>query len=96
MQVRPHRYRILHEVTDLSTKGRYRFIHRDMNPSTRYKIVHKDTDLSTKLLICPLRYESVHVKTAFFLVKTSEVKYLISKTELQTVQNGLAPFETIC
>jgi len=37
------------------------------------------------------------VKTAlFFLVESSEVKYLISKTEFQSVQNGLAPFETIC
>jgi len=44
VQVRPQRYRILHEVTDLSTRYRYRFIHGDMNPSTRCKIVHKDTD----------------------------------------------------
>jgi len=71
MQVRPQRYRTLHEVTDLFTKS-HRLIHKDMNPSTGDRIVHKDTDSSTeiwirpldtrsstKIQICPLSYWSV-------------------------------------
>ena len=48
MQVRPQRYRTLHEVTDLFTKS-HRLIHKDMNPSTGDRIVHKDTDSSTEI-----------------------------------------------